>query len=541
MSENFDVFSSKFPHDMFIQKYSLDFQETWAQTCRRVTDAICGQYLDSETKEKIFQLMVSRKFIPGGRYLYSAGRPFHQVSNCFLFRAEDSREGWADVMSKITMSLMTGGGIGVDYSAIRGKGALVKRTGGVCTGPIALTEMVNEAGRHIMQGGFRRSAIWAGLNWRHPDIFDFMRLKNWPEDLKAAKEKDLDFRLPMEGTNLSVIYDTEFFIAMENKKHELHKHAKEVWKFNCLQSFKSAEPGMSFNFLKDNESLRNACAESVSEDDSDRCNLGTVWMNRFEDKNEFAEACHLATKFLMCGGIYSDVPTEKIREIGLKNNLIGLGLGGIHEWLMLRGYDYTVTPELHRWANLYERESDAAAYITAKDLNVAIPKGKRSIAPNGTIGILAETTTGIEPLYCKAYKRRYLDNGKWKFQYVVDGAVKRLLDKGVKLEDIRDSFDIPFSKRVKFQADIQNYVDMAISSTCNLPGWGTDLNGEKTLEKNSKILLKYAKRLRGFTCYPDGSRGGQPLTRVSLEEAMSKEGMVFEEREHECVGGVCGV
>jgi ribonucleoside-diphosphate reductase alpha chain len=264
-------------------------------------------------------------------------------------------------------------------------------------------------------------------------------------------------------------------------------------------------------------------------------------MTRCKDKKEFAEVVKYSTLFLLCGGIYSDVPTQKIKEVGLKNNRIGLGLGGIHEWLMLRGMPYEVTPELHKWLAIYEQESDSAAFIGAKQLNVSVPKGVRAIAPTGTIGIIAETTTGIEPLFCKAYLRRYYKDGKWLSQYVVDGAVKRLLEQGVKLEAIQDSYDLSFKQRVKFQADVQNYVDMAISSTCNMPSWGSEANNESTVEDNSKILLKYAKRLRGFTVYPDGCRGGQPLTRVSLDEAVSNEGMVFEEKETECVGGVCGI
>jgi ribonucleoside-diphosphate reductase alpha chain len=127
------------------------------------------------------------------------------------------------------------------------------------------------------------------------------------------------------------------------------------------------------------------------------------------------------------------------------------------------------------------------------------------------------------------------------FQYVVDGSVKRLLEGGVKLESIKDSYDFTFKQRVKFQADVQNYVDMAISSTCNIPAWGSEQNNESTLQKNGETLLRYAKRLRGFTVYPDGSRGGQPLTRVPLEEALKDEGKVFEEREDTCVNGVCGL
>lgn len=513
------------------------------------------------------------------------------------------------------------------------------------------------------------SAIWAGLSWQHPDIKDFIHIKNWSDDIRKLKEKDFNFPAPMEGTNISVVYDTEFFIAIEDRKHPLHKLAKEIWQINCLQAFRTAEPGMSFNFLKDNESLRNApvhgetyvltnrgnvrvkdvvgkeievwtgqrwaktvfkktraddsilkltfengsvlrcsydhpiitegwerieardltashniltvdgslttvlidteedgeadvyccdvgveehsfaaegilvsnCTEVVSEDDSDKCNLGTIWMNRFTDREDFAKCIKYATKFLVCGGLYSDVPTEKIREVGLKNNRIGLGLGGMHEWLMQRGEGYEVTPEMHKWLSVYEMESDASAFITARELGVSKPKGVRAIAPTGTIGIIAETTTGIEPLFCKAYKRRYLKGEKWHYEFVVDAAVKRLMEAGVKVENIIDAYDISFKDRVKFQADVQNYVDMSISSTCNLPQWGSESNNEQTVEQDSKMLLKYAKRLRGFTCYPDGARGGQPLTRVELDEALSQEGVVFEEKEHECVGGVCGV
>lgn len=540
-SQQFDVFSNKFSQDIFLQKYSTNGVETWADCARRVTENVCSQLVNTETKESIYKIILERKFIPGGRYLYSAGRPFHQVNNCFLFRADDSREGWADALHKATMALMTGGGIGFDYSALRPEGAIIGRTGGKSTGSLALMSMVNEAGRYIMQGGARRSAIWAGLNWKHGDIQRFLASKNHAQNLRDAKSGDLNFALPMELTNISIIYDTEFFIAIEDPTHTNHELAKQVWHQNCLQAFSTAEPGMSFNFRKDNESLRNACTEVVSEDDSDKCNLGTIWINHIKNKTEFKEVVKYATMFLMCGGLYSDTPTEKIRSVGNKNNRIGLGLGGIHEWLMLNNHDYEVVPELHKWLSIYKQQSDETAFVFAKELSVSVPKGVRAIAPTGTIGILAESTTGIEPLFCKAYKRKYFKEGKWLEQYVIDGTVKRLLNDGVKLSRIRDSFDLTFKQRVKFQADVQNYVDMAISSTCNMPNWGSEQNNTETVEKHADTLLKYAKRLRGFTVYPDGCRTGQPLTRVDLDEALKNEGTVFEASENECLNGVCGL
>lgn len=129
----------------------------------------------------------------------------------------------------------------------------------------------------------------------------------------------------------------------------------------------------------------------------------------------------------------------------------------------------------------------------------------------------------------------------WRYQYVVDGSVKRMLEAGIPIENIQDAYDIDFKSRVKFQADVQNYVDMAISSTCNLPQWGGAKNNTETIKEDMKTLLKYAKRLRGFTCYPDGCRGGQPLTPVSLSEALSQEGVEFVEEVRECINGVCGL
>src|SRR5687768_16222172 len=160
------------------------------------------------------------------------------TSNCFLFRAEDSREGWADAMHKAAMALMTGGGIGFDYTNVRPEGSIISRTGGYATGPIALMHSINEIGRQIMQGGSRRSAIWAGLGWRHADVKKFLALKNHSLLLRQAKDADLGFPLPMELTNISVIYDREFFDAHASGD----AHAKEVWDLNCRQAFATAEP-----------------------------------------------------------------------------------------------------------------------------------------------------------------------------------------------------------------------------------------------------------------------------------------------------------
>lgn len=537
-----DIFKTEYAQNIFLNRYSMNGQESWENMCKRVVYNVAGQYLSSEDCNIIYEYMKQRKFIPAGRYLYASGRPFHMIKNCFSFRAKDTREGWGKLLQDIAITSMSGGGCGTDYSDLRESGALIKRTGGISSGPMALIHAVNETSRFIRQGGSRRAALLASLNWLHKDIFDFMHSKDWPEHLLVAKDIDYDTPLPLELTNISVNYDTDFFVAMKDTKHPLRKHARDVWNENCLQAFKTGEPGFCFNHLKDGENLRNPCGEFTTENNGDSCNLGTVFINFFDDREDFERCVEYATKFLLCGNLYSDYPTEDLREQALSNNKIGLGLGGLHEWMMVRGQPYGVSTELHKWLNIYERQSDESAFITARELGVTIPKSKRAIAPTGTISALSETTTGCEPLYCKAYKRKYYDNGVWKYQYVVDGTVKTLIEKGIDTNNIQDAYSISFKDRIKTQADLQQYVDMAISSTCNLPEWGSEANNENNVKEKSNILLRYAKRLRGFTCYPDKSRGGQPLEKVDIEEALKQEGKVFEfEEERQCKSGVCGI
>ena len=165
----------------------------------------------------------------------------------------------------------------------------------------------------------------------------------------------------------------------------------------------------------------------------------------------------------------------------------------------------------------------------------------RAVAPTGTIGIIGESSTGIEPIFCVAYKRRFLDsNGKWKYSYVVDPTAERLIQQGIRPEDIEDSYTLSLDveKRIAMQAFVQDYVDQAISSTINLPEWGEP--GNTNAKKFAETLLKYLPRLRGITCYPDGARPGQPLTPVKYETAKGHKGVIFEESDERCSGGVCG-
>lgn len=555
MLANRNVFRSKFAEDIFNHKYRHDKAETWDELADTLVSHVCKRFMNVGDMGQLAQYIADMKFIPGGRYLYYAGRPNAFFNNCYLLKAEeDSREDWANLSWKSESCLMTGGGIGIDYSIYRPAGAHIARTGGTASGPIPKMQMINEIGRRVMQGGSRRSAIYASMSDQHPDVMEFLHSKDWNDMTVAGtgglsigdlKRADFNYPAPMDMTNISVNYGDDW-LGHYNTTGDVGR----VFRRNVEQALKTAEPGFSFNFGdKAAETLRNACTEVTSADDSDVCNLGSLNLSRIENIDELRDVIRLATMFLICGTMEAKLPYAKVYETREKNRRLGLGLMGVHEWLIQRGERYEVTPELHSWLRVYRDDSDRVSREFSAQLAISQPVANRAIAPTGTIGLIAGTTTGIEPLFAVAYKRRYLKNGTdWHYQYEVDGTARALIDTyGADPSKIESAIDLAadYERRIKFQADVQDYVDMSISSTINLPSWGSDLNNPDTVAEFTSTLAKYAHRLRGFTCYPDGARGGQPLTPIPYEEAIGQQGVEFQETFNDVCdlrgGGTCGV
>lgn len=562
MTMQMNRFKTQFANNIFNGKYAQGPNDTWDALSERLVEDVCAtrwgtqpRLLSADDCSQLAEYIKEQKFMPGGRYLYYAGRPAKFYNNCYLLRCEeDTREEWSNVAWRSMSCLMTGGGIGIDYSRIRPSGRVLHRTGGKASGPMPLMDAVNEIGRSVMQGGSRRSAIYASLNWQHEDIPLFLRAKDWSQTVRGLKEQDFNFPARLDMTNISVNYDDKWLYngmerSSKNDDGGIDHRLSETFLLNCKQAMSTGEPGFSFNFGdKENETLRNACTEVTSEDDSDVCNLGSVNIGNIASLEEFRSVVELASKFLVCGTLRADLPYEKVHQVRAKNRRLGLGLMGIHEWLLQRGMKYEVTPELHQWLAVYKEESERSAKEHCDRFYLSHPVAYRAIAPTGSIGILASTTTGIEPLFAAAYKRRYLTDGtKWRYEYVVDATADRLINEyNVDPESIDTALKLSgdYERRIKFQADVQDYVDMSISSTINLPAWGSTRNNLSHVEEFASTLSKYAPRLRGFTCYPDGARGGQPLTEVSYEEAKKHKGIIFTEHDVCDItghGGSCGV
>jgi ribonucleoside-diphosphate reductase alpha chain len=449
---------------------------------------------------------------------------------------------------------MTGGGIGGDISIARPSGRRLSRTGGIASGPLPLMHAINGIGREVMQGGGRRSAIYMSMNHLHEDTDEFLTSKNWddmviegaytkdgkPFTYSDAKRHDFNFHAPLDMMNISLNYDDAW----------LRNPMSDVFQANVKQAVMTGEPGFSFNFGdKQNETLRNACTEVTSENDSDVCNLGSVNLANIDTLDDFKDAVYLASKFLVCGLIRAELPYQKVELVRQKNSRLGLGLMGVHEWLLKRGYKYEVNNELKEWLQVYKEESERGANEHCDRLFLSRPKGYRAIAPTGSISILAGTTSGIEPVFAKAYIRRYIEEGsKWKAQYMVDATAQALIDLGINPDKIQTAYDLSSSmkgldKRMELQAETQEFVDHSISSTINITS-GVDVMGM------CKLIIKYTKEryerglayLRGVTVYPDGARGGQPLKEVSYEEAIKKRNVILEDNsEEQCLSGVCGI
>lgn len=176
--------------------------------------------------------------------------------------------------------------------------------------------MINEIGRRVMQGGSRRSAIYASLNWQHGDVQEFMTAKDWDTmpvgntgfTLKQIKEQDFNFPAPLDMTNISINYDTAWLL-------DYWKTGKvgDVFLQNVRQALRTAEPGFSFNFFDDEQdTLRNACTEVVSSDSHDCCNLASINLGRVESQSEFRDIVELGIKFLMCGTLRAHLPYEAV-------------------------------------------------------------------------------------------------------------------------------------------------------------------------------------------------------------------------------------
>ena len=325
-------------------------KESWSDICTRVCTAVLGNKVSKDDWFGLYEAMVHRLFIPGGRILSQAGREYHQTDNCFTLKAIDTREGWAELAHKTTMMFMSGGGVGVDYTDIRPRGVTLKRSGGISSGPLPLIEMVNSIGAAARQGGDRRGAIYASLPYNHPDVLDFIQMKD-----------DTNHNA-LQHTNISVMFNDTFF-------KEIHGFIGNdaVFMSTLKHACMYGDPG--FQFDVDNNTLRNACTEIISSDDEDSCCLGSINLSKITSLAELAEVTQLAILFLLCNTLYTDTPTTKVAQVKEKNRRLGLGLMGVAEWFIQRDLRYGDSQAIKPWMTVWKQSAEVAATHYSNVLN----------------------------------------------------------------------------------------------------------------------------------------------------------------------------
>ncbi|MEA4852674.1 MAG: vitamin B12-dependent ribonucleotide reductase [Christensenella sp.] len=544
-----------------------DVVETPDDLLKRVARAIAEADrefdLDADvkkTQDTFYDMMSTLRFMPNSPTLMNAGRELGQLSACFVLPVEDSMENIFDALKNAALIHKSGGGTGFSFSRLREAGAMVNSTGGVASGPISFMKVFNAATEAVKQGGTRRGANMGILRVDHPDILDFIQCK-----------KDTT---QITNFNISVGVTEEFMKAVREKrqyalvdphtKQEVKKlYAPDVYDLIVKMAWTNGEPGIIFldRINRDNPVPKLGEVESTNPCGEqpllpfESCNLGSINLNMLVKKNEdglyeidydlFRKTVRDAVHFLDNVISVNNYPLQQIREMTLSTRKIGLGLMGFADILYKLRIPYNsqkaidlaekVMKFLHTTAQemsceLAKQRGTFPAYdesIFKKQGLVQRNATVTTIAPTGTISIICNSSSGIEPVFALSYIRNVMDNDELVevhpyFEQIMRerGLYSKELMAKIASEgtiahmeeipqDIRDIFvtahDITPEYHVRMQAAFQKYTDNAVSKTVNFAREATQADVRNVYD------MAYELGLKGVTIYRDGSREAQVL------------------------------
>ncbi len=513
--------------------------------------------------KKFYDMMYHLDFMPNSPTLMNAGTRIQQLSACFVLPIEDSMEGIFTTLLHTALIHKSGGGTGFSFSRLRPRNSVVQSTKGVASGPVSFLKAYNAATEVIKQGGKRRGANMGILRVDHPDVLDFI----------SCKEKNDD----IVNFNISVAITEDFMRAVEsNSEYELKDprtravvsklSAKMIFDMLVASAWRNGDPGIVFIDRIDGDNPTPAVGHLESTNPCgeqpllpyEACNLGSVNLGNFVtadkdvDWNRLKEVIHLCIRFLDNVVDMSNFPIPEITNMVHANRKIGLGVMGWADMLIELGIPYDSDEGVKKAEQIMafvEREADAASEELAK-VRGCFPNWKESIfnkdsphfkgvhrlmrnstrttiAPTGTIGMIADCSGGVEPLFALSYVKRVMD-GKELFymdknfkkalearglyddmlveKVVNQGSIKHMTELP---QDIRRVFvvshDITPEYHLKMQAAFQKYCDNAVSKTVNFPHSAT------VEDVRAVYMLAYKLGCKGVTMYRDGSKDNQVL------------------------------
>ncbi len=536
----------------------------FSRVARHITKAE-KKYGNSTNVKKMenafYNMMTELKFLPNSPTLMNAGRRLGQLAACFVLPVEDSMEEIFDSLKNAAIIHKSGGGTGFSFSNLRPKDSRVGTTGGIASGPISFMKIFNTATEQVKQGGTRRGANMAILRVDHPDIMEFIYCKKNNHELNnfniSVGITD-DF---MEAVTKESSYD---LIDPRGNKKVGELNALEVFKAIVNQAWINGDPGIIFldRLNKDNPTpslgkieSTNPCGEQPLLP-MESCNLGSVDLSKFVfyengdpaiDYDGLKEIVWLSVRFLDNTIDMSKYPLPEIEKMVKGNRKIGFGIMGFADLLYQLKIPYNSERALgvaEEVMSFIQKESHEASKFLAKERGVfenfdkSIFKDKSdsayrnatttTIAPTGTLSIIAGCSSGIEPLFALSFVRNVMDNDKLlevnphfeKIAKEMGFYSSELMDK-IALEgsiqhtdqipeDIQKVFvtahDISPEWHIRMQAAFQKYTDNAVSKTVNLPR-------DATADDVMKIYnMAYDLSCKGVTIYRDGSKENQVLS-----------------------------
>lgn len=540
--------------------------ETPEELFRRVSKAIANaeQLWGSENKaeewEGIFYTTMSNLlFLPNSPTLMNAGTSANQLSACFVLPVEDNMNSIFTTLRHAALIQQSGGGTGFNFSHLRPKDDLVAATGGTASGPVSFMKIFDAATEHIKQGGKRRGANMGILNIDHPDIEEF---------IYAKREKDI-----LNNFNISVGISDAFMNAVENDQdwnlvHPNSKlvvkkqRAKKLWADIVESAWQTGDPGLIFtdtiNSINPTPALgkiesTNPCGE-VPLLSYEPCNLGSVNLSKFvkqdngsnePDWKKLEEVIKIAIRFLDNVIEVNNYIIPEIKTMALGNRKIGLGVMGWAELLILLEIPYDSENAIRLAEQLMQfiqQKSGEASVALAKERGVfanweksiycpatKIRNATRtSIAPTGTISILADTSSSIEPLFALAFQRQHVLNEESLFsvnqlfinylkthQLYSEKIVQEVIKKGVagQIEEFplsvkhifKTALEIPPLRHLQHQLAFQKYTDNAVSKTTNLPEAATQIDVAEIYK------TAWQQKAKGITIFRYNSKDKQVM------------------------------